>query len=95
MDRGDIQRIKHIKRHCAVSMCILQIGELANALSQEFRAETSKQIQWNLVRGMRNWIAHAYDEVETDIVWGTANEDIPNLLQFCDSVLEKYHAVIE
>jgi len=114
MDRGDIQRIKHMKRYCediagfivrfgedykvfstdsayfnAISMCILQIGELANGLSDEFRSATKEQVQWNLIRGMRNWIAHAYKEVETDVVWGTAKDDIPSLLGFCNGIIER------
>ncbi|GHU49865.1 antitoxin [Clostridia bacterium] len=55
----------------SVSMCLLQIGELANGLSQDFRALTTNRIQWNLVRGMRNWIAHAYQQVEKETIWGT------------------------
>jgi uncharacterized protein with HEPN domain len=73
----------------AVSMCILQIGELANGLSQEFRTATKDEMHWNMARGMRNWIAHAYNELEIDVVWGTAKDDIPNLLRFCDKVIEK------
>jgi uncharacterized protein with HEPN domain len=40
-------------------MCVLQVGELANGLSEEFRAETKDQVLWGMVRGMRNWLAHA------------------------------------
>ena len=50
--------------HNAVSMCILQIGELSNGLSAEFREDTKATIQWSLVRGMRNWVAHSYHELE-------------------------------
>jgi len=38
--------------HSAVSMCILQIGELSNGLSNEFREETKERMQWGLIRGM-------------------------------------------
>lgn len=30
----------------AVAMCVLQIGELANSLSPEFRGETEDQMPW-------------------------------------------------
>lgn len=73
----------------AVSMCILQIGELANGLSQEFRQETGGQMAWGMIRGMRNWLAHAYAEMDESIVWETATNDIPALLQFCNEILEK------
>jgi uncharacterized protein with HEPN domain len=68
----------------SVSMCILQIGELANGLSKEFCEKTDNRIQWNLVRGMRNWLAHAYGDVSKEIIWDTATSDIPNLLCFCN-----------
>lgn len=71
----------------AVSMCILQIGENANGLSEEFRNETKEQMQWGAVRGMRNWIAHAYTEVDIETIWSTAKNDLPNLERFCQKVL--------
>lgn len=73
----------------AVSMCILQIGELANGLSVEFREETKTQMPWGLIRGMRNWLAHAYAEVDESTIWETATNSIPGLLRFCDETIEK------
>ena len=76
--------------HNAVSMCILQIGELANGLTEEFRAETKEHIPWGLIRGMRNWIAHSYNETDDNIIWETITESIPDLLQFCNNTLDQY-----
>lgn len=70
----------------AVAMSIMQIGELANGLSDEFRDETRERIPWGLVRGMRNWIAHSYNKVEDEVIWDTILKDIPLLLKFCDDV---------
>jgi uncharacterized protein with HEPN domain len=71
----------------SVSMCLLQIGELANGLSTEFRKKTNDRMQWNLVRGMRNWIAHAYGDVSREIIWDAATMDIPKLLHLCDEII--------
>lgn len=71
----------------AVSMCILQIGELANGLSAEFREGTKGKMPWGMIRGMRNWLAHAYTEMDESVIWETAANDIPSLLQFCEDVL--------
>ena len=71
----------------AVSMCILQIGELANSLSEEFRQATSEKMPWKMIRGMRNLLAHAYGEVDEEIVWETAINDIPMVKAFCDEML--------
>ncbi len=67
----------------AVAMCVFQIGELSNALSPEFREKTKKDIPWDMIRGMRNWLAHSYGEVDSEILWATANNDIPMLKEFC------------
>ena len=72
----------------AVSMCVLQIGELANTLSEEFKEATKDKIAWKQIRGTRNWIAHAYGEVDESILWETVSSDIPVLLRFCNSVLD-------
>ena len=41
----------------AISMCILQIGELVGRLTNDFKTENS-QIPWHKIRGMRNYVAH-------------------------------------
>jgi uncharacterized protein with HEPN domain len=71
----------------AVSMCIMQIGELANGLSEEFREETKAEMQWGPIRGMRNWLAHAYAEMDEAVIWETATRSIPELLKFCKKML--------
>ena len=71
----------------AVSMCILQIGELANSLSEDFRQATSAKMPWKMIRGMRNLLAHAYGEVDEEVVWETAINDIPMVKAFCDEML--------
>jgi len=87
---GDYEQLITDKAyHSAVSMCILQIGELSNGLSNEFREETKESMQWGLIRGMRNWIAHSYHEVDNDIIWETISNSIPLLAEFCDEVLSQ------
>ena len=76
----------------AVSMCILQIGELANGLSEEYREETKDQMPWGMIRGMRNWLAHAYVETDEKVVWETACHDIPKVSAFCKAEIERYKA---
>jgi uncharacterized protein with HEPN domain len=75
--------------HSAVCLCILQIGELSNGLSSEFREETKDDIQWALIRGMRNWVAHAYKQMDNEIIWDTISDSIPVLEKFCDKIIEQ------
>ena len=71
----------------AVSLCLMQIGELANHLSDGFKEEHST-IPWHQLRGMRNVVAHEYGHIDTAIVWETATEDILIIKRFCRSVLD-------
>ena len=79
----------------AVSMPIQQIGELAKHLSEPF-IETYPEIPWKNVKGMREWFAHQYLNMNPHIIWCTATADLPPLREFCEKVLSKVdpdHAV--
>ena len=47
----------------SVSFSVLQIGELVNGLSEEFKAATSSEMQWHQIRGMRNIVVHGYGSI--------------------------------
>ena len=51
----------------AVSMCILQIGELVGRLTDDFKADHA-EIPWRKIRGMRNFVAHEYGSVDFEVV---------------------------
>jgi len=72
----------------AVAMCILQIGELANKLTKEFRI-TYNGMPWNFIVNMRHRMAHDYDESDIEIIWNTAIEDVPGLKDYCQKVLDE------
>lgn len=66
-----------------ISMNILQIGELVNHLSDEFKESTQTLIPWREIRGMRNLFAHNYHHMDIEMVWFVATTDIPILKSFC------------
>ena len=70
----------------AVSMCLLQIGELANKLTEDFKAG-HPDIPWRAIRGMRNVVAHEYGHIDVDIVWETAESGTQQLKDFCSRIL--------
>lgn len=76
----------------SISMSIMQIGELSAGLSDGFKKSTSAQIQWPLVKAMRNMFAHTYTSMDKGIIWETAWRDIPNLLEFCKNILAQNDA---
>ena len=67
----------------AISMIIFQIGELSNHLKKEYKMETSNEINWIEVSGMRNHFAHGYGDMDINRIWDTAINDIPVLKKFC------------
>ena len=69
-------------------LCILQIGELCNHLSEEFRLEHT-ELPWRAIIGMRNIAAHHYGSMSMERVWGTVKLDIPTLHDFCNSILNQ------
>ncbi len=69
------------------TMCILQIGELSNALSEEIKNKNA-QIQWKSIRGMRNILAHNYGQIDMEIIWQIIQNDIPVLKKVCEEIVE-------
>lgn len=70
----------------AISMCILQIGELVGKLSEDFKLKNNK-MPWREIKAMRNIAAHNYGEIDADILWETAIDDIPCLKEYCERII--------
>ena len=70
----------------AISMCILQIGELVGRLTDDFKTANAN-IPWHKIRGMRNYVAHEYGSIDFEIVWFASTKSIPELQTFCESYL--------
>jgi uncharacterized protein with HEPN domain len=55
------------------------VGEAASRISEATR-EATVDIPWGLIVSMRNRLIHAYFDVDNDVVWKTATEELPALL---------------
>ena len=69
----------------AVSMPILQIGELAKHLSDAFITEHSL-IPWKEIIRMRDLFAHHYGSVNYTQLWNTAHNDIAELYSYLNII---------
>ncbi|MHB0970737.1 MAG: HepT-like ribonuclease domain-containing protein [Thermoanaerobaculia bacterium] len=69
----------------ALVRAIEVIGEAAARVSQESR-EFLPDVPWTQVTSMRNRLIHAYFDVDRDIVWRTATEDVPKLARALEHV---------
>lgn len=65
---------------------LLQIGELANHLSEDF-TNAHDEIPWRAVVGLRNVVVHKYGTLDADWVWDTIMNDLPLLKECCDNAL--------
>lgn len=67
---------------------VLQIGELATSLSNEFRSDYPK-IPWKEIIGTRNKIVHGYSKVNLDIIWNICSDDICVLLESISNIINE------
>lgn len=72
----------------AAGMFIIQIGESAKNISNQFKLEHSN-IPWHQIVGLRNIYAHEYHHIDDVIIWETINSKIPELHKFCDTIIEQ------
>ncbi|MEM9553678.1 MAG: DUF86 domain-containing protein [Acidobacteriota bacterium] len=55
------------------------IGEAASRMSREFQ-DATPDIPWPLIVAMRNRLIHAYFDIDREILWRTATQELPDLL---------------
>jgi uncharacterized protein with HEPN domain len=70
----------------SVCMSLLQIGELASHLTAEFTAAHA-DIPWRNIIGLRNVVVHGYGQLDSETVWSTVTDDIPELYQKCKRIV--------
>ena len=46
-------------------------------------------VPWANIVGMRNWLIHAYHDVNLDIVWRTVQEELPPLIMTLRAAIDK------
>lgn len=64
------------------------VGEAASKVSADTR-QANPEIEWPLIISMRNRLAHAYFDVSHDILWNTATDALPPLIQQLSALLEE------
>ena len=72
----------------AITMSLLQIGELTTHLSDEFKNDTAGEMDWRNIKGLRNLLAHRYGTMDVSLVWDINEKDINSLREFCEKHIE-------
>jgi len=65
---------------------IQDIGEAANRVTSEVQARHS-HIPWRDMIDMRNHLVHVYTDIDLDVLWKTAVEDLPPLISQLETIL--------
>jgi uncharacterized protein with HEPN domain len=72
----------------ALSRTLQIIGEAANNVTAETR-RGYVTIPWSDIIGMRHRLVHVYYSIDMDVIWKTATEYIPPLIDDLENLLEK------
>lgn len=75
----------------SISMKLFQIGELTKQLdreNKEYIKKTESKVPWKSIIRMRERFAHHYGDMDLDIIFNTALNDIPKLKDFLQKELD-------
>jgi uncharacterized protein with HEPN domain len=64
------------------------IGEAATRLSQPLK-DKYPAIPWRSICGFRNFIAHEYFSLDSDVIWQTVTADVPSLEEQISEILRE------
>jgi len=64
------------------------LGEAASKVSEDKRRKLPA-VPWAEIVGMRNWLIHAYYDVNLDIVWRTVQKELPPLIAILKNAADK------
>ncbi|MEM1427383.1 MAG: HepT-like ribonuclease domain-containing protein [Cyanobacteria bacterium P01_H01_bin.130] len=69
----------------SVLYSLMVIGEAASKLSQEAK-NMSPSTDWIAIKGLRNFIAHEYFKVKSDVIWDIITSELPTLKSTVESI---------
>lgn len=70
----------------AVVHAVQVLGEAASKVTPSTRSMHG-EIPWAAIVGMRNRLVHAYFDIDADIVWIAATDEIPALLPLLEALV--------
>ncbi len=75
----------------ACCMNLIIIGEAAKRVIENWPefAASHGEFGWHRMTGMRNRVAHGYDDINFEVVWDTLIGELPGLIQRVDALLSE------
>ena len=75
-----------IKTQDAVIRRLEIIGEASSKISSETQ-NTYRDLPWQKMKGMRNFLIHEYDDIDIKTVWDTVFNNLPPLIKDLKKIL--------
>lgn len=66
----------------ACAMCIVQMGMLAESLSEQYRGQSSL-VDWDILMDARNFFSDNSGMIDTYAIWSIITNDVPKILKVC------------
>ena len=83
-DMNELDFLADDKTQRAVTMTLINIGELSKAYTDDFLYK-KKSIPWKAIQATRNVAAHNYEVVDMTTVWDTIKVSLPVLQKELES----------
>ncbi len=78
--------VKNYDLQCVIVRQFEIIGEAIGSIDEEVLMKY-REVDWYKAKGMRNVIIHQYFDINLDVVWDMAKEDIPVLKKQIEKIL--------
>lgn len=65
------------------------IGEAASAISSDV-IDKYLEIPWKQIKSVRNRLIHGYFDINYDILWGIATDDLPPLIKNLEHIISEF-----
>ncbi len=76
------------RTQAAVERKLLIISEAAMRL-KETAESLCPDVPWRDIRGIGNWLRHAYDRIDPETIWNTVQDDLPPLKTAVERALKE------
>jgi uncharacterized protein with HEPN domain len=83
---SEIEYFENVLVQSAVERQLEILGEAARRVSREFQL-AHPEINWRKTIGLRNVIAHQYDQLKQDELWKISQTILPDFLTLLESLL--------
>jgi uncharacterized protein with HEPN domain len=83
---GKIEFNRSVKTQMAVIKCIENIGEAIKNLDDETKNIVPHE-EWSAISKTRDFFAHHYFGIDTELVWEIAQQDIPSLKSSIEKII--------